>query len=64
MESQPENIWENFKKQVNKDKIDLINVFWQDLVIQNKDLSFCQITFCDRNLTPTEKQFVNSFKFN
>ncbi len=33
--------------------------------IQNKDTSFCQITFCgDRDLNSIEKQFINSFKFN
>ncbi|MFZ5431333.1 MAG: hypothetical protein ACOZDD_13950 [Bacteroidota bacterium] len=37
--SSPCSIWEYFKKQVNTDKVELINVFWQDLVIQNKALS-------------------------
>ena len=37
----------------------------KEFYIQNKDLSFCQITFCgDRDLTSVEKQFLNSFKFN
>lgn len=36
----------------------------KEVYIQNKDSSFCQITFCDRDLNPIEKQFVNSFKFN
>ena len=35
--SSPSSIWENFTKQVNKDKVDLINVFWQDIVIKNND---------------------------
>ena len=35
-----------------------------EFYIQNKDLSFCKITFCDRELSSTEKLFVNSFKFN
>lgn len=37
--SSPCSIWEKFEKQVNRDKIDVKNVFWQNLVIQNKDLS-------------------------
>lgn len=36
--SSPCSIWDNFKKQVNQEKIDLKNVFWQDLKIQDKNL--------------------------
>ena len=34
----PSSIWEKFKNQVNQEKIDLKNVFWQDLKIQDKNL--------------------------
>lgn len=41
----------------------------RNFYIQNKDTSFCYIQFCwqtasKKDLTPTEQQFVNTFKFN
>ena len=41
----------------------------KEFYIQNKDTSFCVLQFCSetasgKELTPTEKQFVNTFKFN
>jgi len=34
----PNNIWNNFKNQVKRDKMDMINVFWQDMKITNNDV--------------------------
>jgi len=41
----------------------------REFYIQNKDTSFCYLQFCGetssgKELTPTEKQFVNTFQFN
>jgi hypothetical protein len=37
--SSPCSIWQEFTNQVNKNKIDLKNVFWQDIIIENNELS-------------------------
>ena len=33
-------------------------------LIERKDGAFCEISFCDKDLTANENRFVNSFKFN
>ena len=36
----------------------------KEIFIEKKDSSFCEISFCDQDLTDIENQFINTFKFN